>query len=640
MESSPSKAPDVGRSDEPIVTGGRVAWWIAAFAVLASLFHLYTGTTGSVASQRAIHVGFFLSLVFMMVPATRRQALTSTWRLLDYALALLSLSISAYVVWDWDNFLLRSGDISRADTWLGAIFILLTLEAARRSVGTSVAALAVVFLLYGYFGSLMPGWLGHRGLSVEKIVDAGFVGEDGIYGVPVRVMATYVALFIIFGSFLEKSGAGEFFFDLAKSLTGRWTGGPAKMSCVSSALFGTISGSAVANVIVDGWLTIPLMKRLGFHPSMAAAVEAVASTGGMLMPPVMGAAAFILADMVGLPYFTVALAAAIPAILYYLALFVAVHAYADRRGIRGLPKDQIPRLRSVIIQRGYLAIPVFLIIQQVVAGYSAVRAVLLAMAALVLLSFVRRATALTPRKLWEALEQAARATAGLSMACAAAGIIIAMVTQTGLGLKAGGAFVSLSGGSVFLLLVLVMVLCLILGMGLPATASYITTAVLAIPALTKLGVNPLAAHLFVFYFSNISAITPPVMLASYAAAGVGGAHPMRTGYNGMRIGAAGYLVPFLFVYKPALLILGAGVGAIALASALSVVQLAALAMGLQGWTPLGRPGWVHRAVLVTAAVVMTHPALLVNLLAVAVIVATVGTASRLAPSAEALERAG
>ncbi|MBI1959302.1 MAG: TRAP transporter fused permease subunit, partial [Candidatus Rokubacteria bacterium] len=438
---------------------------------------------------------------------------------------------------------------------------------------------------------------------------------------------------------LEKSGAGQFFFDLAKSVAGRFTGGPAKMSCISSALFGTVSGSAVANVIVDGWLTIPLMKRLGFQAPMAAAIEAVASTGGMLMPPVMGAAAFILADIVGLPYFTVALAAAIPAILYYVALFMAVHAHADQRGFRGLPPEQIPRLRTVMLERGYLVLPLVVIIQQVVTGYSAVRAVLLGMACVVVLSFLRRETALTPRRLWEALDQAARATAGLSMACACAGVIIAMVMYTALGLKAGTAFIGLSGGYLFVALVLVMVLCLILGMGLPATAAYITTAVLAIPALTKLGVNPLAAHLFVFYFANISAITPPVMLASYAAAGIGGANPMRTGYAGMRIGAAGYLIPFLFVYKPALLILGVGVADIALAILLGVLQVAALVLGLQGWTPLGRPGWVERGLLVASAVAMLHPGLVVNLVAVGAIAGAVALTARAGIPRSTLERA-
>ena len=634
-----TRLPDLPPSDDPAVGSGRTAWWISIFAVLASLFHLYTGVTGTWSAQRGIHVGFFLSLVFLITPHRRRASLGGLGRLVDYALAGLSLGASTYAVWDWDAFTLRTGDVTSTDVWVGALFILLVLEATRRSIGLGVTLLAVVFLLYGYFGALAPGWLGHRGLSIEKIVDTVFVGEEGIYGVPVRVMATYVTLFIIFGSLLEKSGAGQFFFDLAKSVAGRFTGGPAKMSCISSALFGTVSGSAVANVIVDGWLTIPLMKRLGFQAPMAAAVEAVASTGGMLMPPIMGAAAFILADIVGLPYFTLALAAAIPAILYYLALFMAVHAYADQRGFRGLPPEQIPRLRTVMLERGYLVLPLVVIIQQVVAGYSAVRAVLLGMACVVVLSFLRRETALTPRRLWEALDQAARATAGLSMACACAGVIIAMVMYTALGLKAGTAFVGLSGGYVFVGLVLVMVLCLILGMGLPATAAYITTAVLAIPALTKLGVNPLAAHLFVFYFANISAITPPVMLASYAAAGIGGANPMRTGYAGMRIGAAGYLIPFLFVYKPALLILGVGATDIALAALLALIQIAALMLGLQGWTPLGRPGWVERGLLVASAVAMLHPGFVVNLVAVGAIAGAVALTARAGIPRSTLERA-
>ena len=634
-----TRLPDLPPSDDPVVGSGRTAWWISVFAVLASLFHLYTGVTGTWSAQRGVHVGFFLCLVFLITPHRRGASLGGVGRLVDYALAGLSLGASAYAVWDWDAFTLRTGDITRTDVWVGALFILLVLEATRRSIGLGVTLLAVVFLVYGYFGSLAPGWLGHRGLSIEKIVDTVFVGEEGIYGVPVRVMATYVTLFIVFGALLEKSGAGQFFFDLAKSVAGRFTGGPAKMSCISSALFGTVSGSAVANVIVDGWLTIPLMKRLGFQAPMAAAIEAVASTGGMLMPPIMGAAAFILADIVGLPYFTVALAAAIPAILYYLALFMAVHAYADQRGFRGLPPEQIPRLRTVMLERGYLVLPLVVIIQQVVAGYSAVRAVLLGMACVVVLSFLRRETALTPRRLWEALDQAARATAGLSMACACAGVIIAMVMYTALGLKAGTAFVGLSGGYVFVGLVLVMVLCLILGMGLPATAAYITTAVLAIPALTKLGVNPLAAHLFVFYFANISAITPPVMLASYAAAGIGGANPMRTGYAGMRIGAAGYLIPFLFVYKPALLILGVGVSDIALAALLALIQIAALMLGLQGWTPLGRPGHVERGLLVAGAVAMLHPGFVVNLVALGAIAGAVALTARAGIPRSTLERA-
>jgi TRAP transporter 4TM/12TM fusion protein len=540
--------------------------------------------------------------------------------------------------------------LSRGDLAFGILLTVLVLEGTRRTVGPALPVTALVFLAYAFAGPILPGALQHRGFSLELVMDQLYLSTEGIFGIPLAVSATYVILFVLFGAFLEKSGTGQLFTDAATALTGHTAGGPGKVACVSSGLFGTISGSAVANVMVDGWLTIPLMKRAGFRPAFAGAVEAVASTGGQIMPPVMGAAAFVMAEFLGVSYITIAKHALIPALLYYLAVFVAIHLEARRTGLRGLPREELPSLPRVLGTRGHLFFPVLIILGVMLAGYTAPYAALWALwatavlaahpalalplgalvpfgawlagqmpiswaaaaaAAAVLAKGLWREPRLAWRPLLQALADGARNSLAVAAACASAGIVIGVIALTGLGLKFTGLVLTTARDALVPALLLTMVAGIILGMGMPTTPAYIVQAALLIPALIKLGVVPIAAHLFVFYFAIISAITPPVAMAVYAAAGISGSNLWQTGLAAMRLGATGFIVPFMFVYGPSLLFLGdwVTVGVTLVSAAVGVTALAA---GLHGYLvrPLYR--W-ERGVLGVAALLLIKPGLLTDL---------------------------
>ncbi|MBI1724598.1 MAG: TRAP transporter fused permease subunit, partial [Candidatus Tectomicrobia bacterium] len=439
-------------------------------------------------------------------------------------------------------------------------------------------------------------------------------------------------LFIIFGAFLERTNTGALFMDLASALAGRTPGGPGKIACISSGLFGTISGSAVANVMVDGWLTIPLMKRTGFKGHVAAAVEAVASTGGQIMPPVMGAAAFVLAELAGLPYVQVAIHAAIPALLYYLALFMAIHFEARRTGLRGLRPGETPPLGGVLLERGHMLVPILALIWLMWEGYTAFLAAFWATLLVVGISALRAATRLGPRGMWEALQSGAQNSVGVAAACAAAGIVIGVIAHTGLGIKFTSFILSISEGSLIPALALTMVAGIILGMGMPTTAAYVMQAALLVPALMKLGVVPIAAHLFVFYFAIISAITPPVALAVYAAAGIGKTPLWATGLAAMRMGATGFIVPFFFVYGPALLLIGSW-GEVVLAVLSACAGVILLAAGLHGFLLAPLRPW-ERLATGAAALLLIHSGWKTDLIGLA-LAGAVLLSQRLAPLPEA-----
>jgi TRAP transporter 4TM/12TM fusion protein len=424
---------------------------------------------------------------------------------------------------------------------------------------------------------------------------------------PLGVSATYVILFIIFGTFLEKSGTGQLFMDFATAITGWTRGGPGKISCISSALFGTISGSAVANVMVDGWLTIPLMKRTGFKPPFACAVEATASTGGQIMPPVMGAAAFVMSEFTGIPYITICLYAMIPAFLYYLSLFMSIHFVAGEMGLKGIPKDEIPSLKKVLGTRGHLFIPLGIIVYMMIAGYTPMYACIYSTVAVVIIANLRKETRMSFRTMVQALEESAKNTLGVAAACACAGIVIGVINLTGIGLKFTSFVLFVAGDSLIPALILTMIAGIILGMGMPTTPAYIVQAALLIPALIKLGVLNVAAHMFVFYFSTISAITPPVAMAVYAAAGIGGAKLWPTGLWAMRIAATGFIVPFMFVYGPSLLFIGSAFDIITsfVSASFGVIALAA---GMMGWFVKKLNPW-ERTVLIVAALLLIKPGL-------------------------------
>ncbi len=528
-------------------------------AIAWSIFQIYAVLVGFLHPLilYPIHVTFAVTLVFLNYPTFKEGKIS---RVLDAFLAVFTFAIGIYLILNFQRFSTRIPFVHSATAWdifLGISLVILLLEACRRTVGLSLTVIAILFVAYGFAGKYMPGLLAHRGLSVERFVDLQVLSPNGIFGLPIGVSAELVFYFILFGAFLERSGGGELFSDLAYSVTGRFRGGAAKTSVVSSALYGTISGSAVANVVVDGMITIPLMKRSGFNPAFASAVEAVASTGGQIMPPVMGAAAFILAQIVGVSYWEVAIAAAIPACLYYVALYFAIDFESVKRGLLGLSKAELPDVKTGLKLRIHLLIPLAIMVYYIVSGeVTPVTAAFRAILVTVAVSFLRKATRMGPQRLLAALEKGGKEAGSVAVPCAVAGVVIGVVINSGLGLKFTDLMIYFSGGVLIITLILVMVAVIILGMGMPTSAAYLLAAILMAPALINLGVAPLAAHMFIFYFAVISMITPPVALAAYAAASIGEADLWETGIAAFKIAIPGFLIPFIFVYDNGLLLKG------------------------------------------------------------------------------------
>ncbi len=553
---------------------------VALLAIAWSLFQLYWAVFGMshVLLVRPIHLSFALAIVFLTRPTGKEVG----W--FDYLLALVSLAIAGLYAAEWEFLNERIRDVDPVPLRyliLGPLYILLTVEASRRYLGWGVTSVAVLALAYNFLGHLIPGTLGHRFVELAPFVEFQALGVEGLFGVPLGVSAEVVFYFVLFSAALEISGGGRLFIDIAIRLTGPYRGGPAKAAIVSSGLMGTISGSATANVVGTGVFTIPLMKRLGFAPHYAGAVEAVASTGGQLMPPIMGAAAFILADLTGIPYLTVAAAAAIPAVIYYLSLFCMVDLEAKKRGLTGMGREELPELRGIFLERGLLLFPILLIVGYMVAGFTLMWSATSAAIGVVVLSWVRRATRMGPLKIIEALDSAARMAVPVAVPCAVAGIIVGVLADTGLGLKFSGFIVNVSAGRLILALVLVMVACIILGMGMPTSAAYIMAGTLMGPAFEKLGLPAIAGHLFIFYFAILSMVTPPVALASYVAAGIAESGLAETGWKAFQLSFAAFLVPFAFAYNPAMLLEGPLVETlwVSITCALGVYALAAAFTG-------------------------------------------------------------
>jgi TRAP transporter 4TM/12TM fusion protein len=578
-----------------------------------SIYHLWAATFGAPEAMmhRSVHLTFTFGLIFLTSLSSRKKGLSLVMDLVLLAAAMISM---AHIFLNYEYVVTRYPyvqSLSGWDFWLGIVVTLLLLEASRRTIGWALPLTAVAFLLYGLFGQHLPGLLRHTGFSLETLIDQLYLTTEGIFGIPLGVSATYVILFVIYGAFLEESGTGEAFTNFATSLVGGTKGGPGKISCVSSSLFGTISGSAVANVMVDGWLTIPLMKRAGFRPQAAAAIEATASTGGQIMPPVMGAAAFVMAEFTGISYVDICKHALVPALLYYLALFMAIHFEASRSGLLGLPKEERPSLSSVMKEKGHLFIPIGVIVYFMIAGFTPMLACLYAIASVLPSSFLRKESRMDLRKILRALEAGARNMLPVAAACACAGIVVGIINLTGLGLKFTGIMLDVAGGSLAPALILTMITGIILGMGLPTTAAYIVQASLLIPALIKLGVPVIAAHLFVFYFAILSAITPPVAMAVYAAAGISGSNVWQTGLQAVRMGATGFIVPFMFVYGPSLLLMGNWLEII-MAIISASVGVILLSAGLMGWF-VGETRLWQRGLLVLSATLLIKPGLTTDL---------------------------
>lgn len=534
--------------------------WIAYGGLLAfSLFQVYTGIFGVLTAQlqRSIHLGFALALIFLLFPARRKNRGKEhkvAWY--DVILALISVIVGAYWPFMLDDLVLRAGNVTQLDFYVGLAAILLVLEATRRAVGLPITIIALIFMGYAVFGPYLPEFIAHRGLDLDRLVQTMFFTTEGILGTPLAVSSTFIFLFLLFGSFLIKTGVGEYFNDLSIAVAGRSVGGPAKVAVFSSALQGTISGSSVANVVTSGAFTIPMMKNLGYKKEFAGAVEASSSTGGQLMPPIMGAAAFLMVEFIGggITYWDIAKAAAIPAILYFTGIWIMTHFEAKRIGLRGLTKEEMPS-RKEILRKIYLLLPIIAIVLLMMSGMSVVRAALLSIVITVVVSAIRKDTRIGFKGMIEALVDGARSALGVAAATAAAGIIVGVVTKTGLGLKMANGLLDFAGGALLPTLFLTMIASLILGMGSPTTANYVITSTIAAPAIILLGVPDLSAHLFVFYFGIVADITPPVALAAFAAAAISGGEPFKTGVESSKLAVSAFIIPYMFVLSPELLMI-------------------------------------------------------------------------------------
>lgn len=584
-----------------------VPWQARLFTALAiawSVFQVYTGLFGLYPAviQRSTTVLFAFLLTFLGYGFTRKSPKDKV-PLPDVALMVLTLVCVIYLWTQFKVMVFRGGAPNTTDVVLGLILTALTLDVTRRAVGLPLTVVSSFFLVYGYFGPYFPGLLGHRGYSLQRIGAHMFMGLEGIFSIPISVMTSFVFAFILFGSFLEVTGGARLFINLAYALAGRRPGGPAKTAVIASAMMGTISGSSLANVVTTGNFTIPLMKKVGYRPSFAGGVEAAASSGGQLMPPVMGAAAFIMAEMTGIPYLQICIAAAIPAVLYFFAVFVMVHLEARRLGLKGSPEKDLPRVKDALLKSFPLLVPVAAIIYLLVSGYTPLKAAYYATGIMILTSSFSRETRLTPWKFLRCLEKSAINSIAVTAACAACGIIIGIITLTGLGLKMAQFILMVSGGHLFLTLLLTMVASIVLGMGLPTTAKYIVLATIAAPALTMIGVPLIAAHLFILYYGIVAEVTPPVALTSFAGAAVAKAPGIETAFVGLRLSFAGFLLPFLFVYSPELLLIEGTAFKLILAIGSAIVGIISLGAALGGHFII-HCRWYERLVLLASSLLL------------------------------------
>lgn len=580
---------------------------VRIIAIGWSIFQLYTAIFGILPSQlqRSIHLIFAFILAYLLYPR-KKSDYSKKIPFYDILLGFLGILVGGYWVIEYTNLLYRAGDPTFYDIVIGIIAILILIEAARRTCGLPIVSIAIVFLLYTYFGPYIPGILQHRGFSIERIVYHMYYTTEGILGIPTGVSATFVFLFILFGAFLEKTGVGQFFIDFANALAGRAMAGPAKVAVVTSAMLGTISGSSVANTVTTGSFTIPMMKKLGYKPEFAGAVEAAASTGGQIMPPIMGAAAFIMAEFIGISYTTIIISAALPALLYFTGVFTGVHLEGKKENLKGLSKEEVPKLLDVLKSRGHLLLPVFSIVYFLLIGMTPTKAAVAGIVVSILVSYIKKETRMSIKDLFDALENGAKTAVGLSIVAATAGIIVGTVTLTGLGLKMANGLVTLAGGSLIFTMILTMFASLLLGMGIPTTANYIITSTIAAPALLKLGVPIIVAHFFVFYFGLIADLTPPVCVAAFAAAGIAKGEPIKTGINATKLAIAAWIVPYIFIFSPKLLLVDTTFIEAIVVFSTSLFGMIAISASIQGFV-FTKINILERIILLISGLSLIHP---------------------------------
>lgn len=561
-------------------------------SVVFVMFQLYATLSGHITAQilRATHLAFVQLLAFLLFPASKKMRKdTLPWY--DVVLALIGASCWMYIVINFDTLVRRSGINTALDVAIGIVGIIILFESCRRIVGLPIMIIAGCFVFYAFVGKYLPSFMHHRGYSLQRVVCHLFYNTEGIMGTPIGACSTFIFLFILFGALLEKTGIGQFFIDVCNSIAGGASGGPAKVAVLSSALLGTVSGSSVSNTVGSGSFTIPMMKRLGYKGEFAGAVEASASTGGQLMPPIMGAAAFLMAESLGMPYITIVKAAIIPAILYFTGIFITVHLEAKKLNLKGLPKDQLPKFMPLFLSKGFMMLPLLVIIYFLCAGKTAVFAALMGIVSCLIIGFAvslidlahgRRPT-FNVKDIVDVMCAASRNIISVAIACGMAGIIIGIVTLTGLGLKMGAGLVTLAHGQLFLTLIFTMIASIILGMGAPTTANYLITSTITAGAIIQLNVLPLAAHMFAFYFGIIADVTPPVALAAIAGAAIAKAKPMRTAVNATKLAIGAFIIPYMFVFNSQMLMIDANAIQLIYILITALIGMFGISVALEGY---------------------------------------------------------
>lgn len=620
------------------ILGGFMGKLIAAIAIAFSVFQIYTALFGVLDAmmQRSIHLSFAFCLIYLLYPTSKKWPKNRVHPL-DVVLSVLGAAAPLYISVLWTTTLSqRAGMPTTLDIVVGIIGVLLVLEAARRLVGLPMVVIALVFIAYAFAGPYLPGKFAHRGVDISSLVEHLFFTTEGIFGTPLGVSSTFIFLFILFGAFLDRTGLEQFFIDISNAIAGWASGGPAKVAVIASALEGTVSGSSVGNVVGSGSFTIPMMKKLGYSPEFAAAVEATASTGGQIMPPIMGAAAFLMAEFTSIPYSRIALGAIIPALLYFFAVFTQVHFEAKKLGLKGMKREELPKTKDLILHKGYLMIPLIAIIVLLTSGATPMKAamwaIIISVGIAILTSIVqvirKQKPGFTFKDILDALEQGARGALGVIAACACAGIIIGVVTKTGLGLKLGEILVGAAHGNLFLTLFFTMVTSLILGMGVPTTANYVITSTIAAPAIVIVLNHTvgypfppnseaiiLAANMFAFYFGVLADITPPVALAAFAGSAIAKSNPMKTGLQATKLGIAAFIIPYIFVYNPEMLLFGVADRPVAMVWMIlsSIIGIVGLATGVEGYF-LTRMKWYERILAIVGGLGLVDPGLMTDLI--------------------------
>jgi len=598
---------------------------LTAVLTVFALFQLYASISNKVPLQilRYTHLGFAICLAYLIYPAFKNSdRRKEPWY--DVLLSFLFFCVVSYFIINYKPLQFRAGAYTKLDTFMAGLGIALVLGACWRVVGPPIVIIASTFFVYGLVGKYLGGFLQHRGFGLKRIITHLFITTEGVIGNPLGVCSTYIFLFILFGAFLEKTRIGQFFIDLANALAGWAAGGPAKVAVLSSALQGTISGSSVSNTVSTGSFTIPLMKSLGYEPEFAGAVEAAASTGGQIMPPVMGSAAFLISESCGIPYRQLMVVAIIPASLYFIGIWISVHLEAKRLGLKGTPREQLPKLGPLMAKKGHLLLPLIAIIYLMLAGFTITRAALIGCVVCIVVPFLRKDTWVPLKEIAGALPQAGKSVVSVATACSTAGIIIGMVTLTGLGQRIGTGIFDLVGNSVFLALVCAMFTSLILGMGVSTTSNYLITSTIAAPILIKAGVPQLAAHMFCFYFGIVADITPPVALAAYAGSAIAKGNAFKTGVNATKLAIAAFLIPYMFALNPKMILIGGTLVEALPMIVTAIIGLVGIGAGFIGYLN-GPVPMVMRLVSLAGGLCLVHPGTVTDLVGVALIALVVVT---------------